>query len=180
MAEGHGHPLVIYNYNMCVRPCVRASNATVPRFNGPAEPARTVGFRKREPTWTVGFQKWEPVRTENGRPDTAGRGRGAGGQGARQGRAGGRGPGRVGQGVRENGVRENGRPDRARQGRVGQVRAEGRGQGTAGRAGAPTGDFTVAFGHGHPLVFLIQTISFCTIVQLVNSLVPKWGCNSLA
>jgi len=26
-----------------VRPCVRASDATVPRFNSPAEPARTVG-----------------------------------------------------------------------------------------------------------------------------------------
>jgi len=81
-----------------------------------------------------------------------------GGQ-TRQGGAGGQGSG---QGVRENGVRENGRPDRAGQGRVGQGRAGGqgagqggpggRGQGTTGRAGAPTGDFTVAFGHGHPLV----------------------------
>jgi len=54
---------------------------------------------------------------------------------ARQGGAGGQGagPGRAGQGGRGAG---------------------GRGQGRAGRgAGAPTGDFTVAFGHGHPLVW---------------------------
>jgi hypothetical protein len=49
-----------YNYNMCVRLCVRPSDGTVPRFNGLAEPARTVGFRKREPARTVGFRKREP------------------------------------------------------------------------------------------------------------------------
>jgi hypothetical protein len=51
---------LIYNYNMCVRSCVRASDGTIPRFNGPAESARTVGFQKREPAWTVGFQKRKP------------------------------------------------------------------------------------------------------------------------
>jgi hypothetical protein len=50
---------LIYNYNMCVRACVRASDGIVPRFNGPAEPARTVGFRKRESARTVGFRKRE-------------------------------------------------------------------------------------------------------------------------
>jgi hypothetical protein len=89
------------------------------------EPARTVGFRDREPARTVGFLKWEPVRTENGRPDRAGRGRGAGGKGrARSGRefektGFGRTSGQTGQG-------------RAGSGRAGQG---GRGQGRAGRAG---------------------------------------------
>jgi hypothetical protein len=41
---------------MCVRSCVRAFDGTVSRFNGPAESARTVGFRKREPAQTVGFR----------------------------------------------------------------------------------------------------------------------------
>jgi hypothetical protein len=36
---------------------VRPSDATVPRFNSPAEPARTVGFEKRDSTRTVGFGK---------------------------------------------------------------------------------------------------------------------------
>jgi len=34
---------------------VRPSDATVPRFNSPAEPARTVGFEKRDSARTVGF-----------------------------------------------------------------------------------------------------------------------------
>ncbi len=42
---------------MCVRACMRASDGTVPRFNGPAEPAQMVGFRKREPARTVEFRK---------------------------------------------------------------------------------------------------------------------------
>jgi len=49
----------IYNYNS-VCPCVCPSDATVPRFNDPAEPARTVGSQKREPARTVGFRKREP------------------------------------------------------------------------------------------------------------------------
>jgi hypothetical protein len=35
---------------------VRPSDATVPRFNPPAERARTVGFRKRDSARTVGFR----------------------------------------------------------------------------------------------------------------------------
>jgi hypothetical protein len=35
--------------------CVRST--TVPRFNGPAELARTVEFRDRKPARTVGFRK---------------------------------------------------------------------------------------------------------------------------
>jgi hypothetical protein len=35
--------LYIITTCVCVRACVRPSDATVPRFNGPAEPARTVG-----------------------------------------------------------------------------------------------------------------------------------------
>ncbi len=41
---------------MCVRPCVRPSDGTVLRFNGPTEPARTVGFRKRELVRIIGFR----------------------------------------------------------------------------------------------------------------------------
>jgi hypothetical protein len=55
VAFGHGHPLV-YNYNMCVRP----SDGIVSCFNGLAELAQTVGFRKWEPAWTVGIRKREP------------------------------------------------------------------------------------------------------------------------
>jgi hypothetical protein len=69
----HGVVNPIYNYNMCVRLCVRR------RFRiliHAAEPARTVGFRDREPARTVGFQKREPVQTENGQPDRAGQGAG--------------------------------------------------------------------------------------------------------
>jgi hypothetical protein len=52
---------LLYNYNsVSVRACVCPSDAIVPRFNGPAELARTVGFRKREPARTVGFRKREP------------------------------------------------------------------------------------------------------------------------
>jgi hypothetical protein len=40
---------------MCVRLCVRPSDGTILRFNGPAESARTVDFRKRELARTVGF-----------------------------------------------------------------------------------------------------------------------------
>jgi hypothetical protein len=65
-----------------------------------------------------------------GRAGQGGRGQGLVGQGAGGGqvRAGGRGPIRVGQGVRENG-----RPDRAGQGRVGQGQARGQGAGHCGQ-----------------------------------------------
>ncbi len=116
----------IYNYNsVSVRACVCPFDVIVPRFNGPAEPARTVGFRKREPARTVGFRKWEPKSrqsdSENGnRPKQSGpvsikepaiggswggragqgRGRaGRAGQGGEQGRAG---QGRVGQTIELN------------------------------------------------------------------------------
>jgi hypothetical protein len=58
-------------------------------------------------------------------------------------------------GLRTGGQTGRGRvgPGRAGGQGAGQGGPGGRGQGTAGRAGAPTGDFTVAFGHGHPLVF---------------------------
>jgi hypothetical protein len=49
---------ILYIITTCV--CVRACDGTVPRFNGLAEPARTVGFRKREPARIVGFRKREP------------------------------------------------------------------------------------------------------------------------
>jgi len=63
---------------------------------------------------------------------------GQGGAGVRAG-SGRAGQGKVGQG--------------SEQGRAGPGRGQGRaGRGAGGRAGAPTGDFIVAFGHGHPLV----------------------------
>jgi hypothetical protein len=43
--------------------CVRLSDTTVPRFNSPAEPARTVGFGKRDSARTVGFGKRDSART---------------------------------------------------------------------------------------------------------------------
>ncbi len=43
---------------MCL--CVCPSDVTVPRFNGLAKLAQTVGFRKRELARTVGFRKREP------------------------------------------------------------------------------------------------------------------------
>jgi hypothetical protein len=38
-------------------------DTTVPHFNPPAEPARTVGFGKRDSARTVGFGKRDSVRT---------------------------------------------------------------------------------------------------------------------
>ncbi len=38
-------------------------DTTVPRFNPPAEPARTVGFGKRDSARTVGFRKRDSTRT---------------------------------------------------------------------------------------------------------------------
>jgi hypothetical protein len=48
---------ILYIITTCVwvRACVRPSDGTVPRFNEPAEPARTVGFWKREPARIIGF-----------------------------------------------------------------------------------------------------------------------------
>jgi hypothetical protein len=64
-------------------------DATVPRFNPPAEPARTVGFEKRDSARTVGFGK---RGSENGSRDSEKRA-------ARQGREGqGAGPGGQGRG----------------------------------------------------------------------------------
>ncbi len=37
--------------------CVCVSDVTVPRFNSPAEQARTVGFGKWDSAQTVGFEK---------------------------------------------------------------------------------------------------------------------------
>jgi hypothetical protein len=102
------------------------------------KPARTVEFWDWELARTIGFQKREPVRTENGRPDRAGRGKGAGGR-AGSGRGQGAGPGRAG-GSRKRGSGERAaRQGRAGQGRVGQGRA---GRGAGGRA--------LRAGQGHP------------------------------
>jgi len=38
-------------------------DTTVPRFNPPAEPARTVGFKKWDSARTVGFEKRDSART---------------------------------------------------------------------------------------------------------------------
>jgi hypothetical protein len=111
---------------MCVRLCVRR------RFRvliDAMKPARTAGFWDRKPARTVGFQKREPVRTENGRPDRAGRGRGAGG---RAGSGRGQGPGRVGQGFEKTGFGRTG-------GQTGQGRAGGQGAGQGGPGGRGQG-----------------------------------------
>jgi hypothetical protein len=70
------------------------------------------------------------------------------------------------------------------QGGAGGRAGSGRGQGTAGRAGAPTGDFTVAFGHGHPLVVTNQqtllhilTTSSLKIINKNNSYSSFMGHN---
>jgi len=56
------------------------SDATVPRFNDAAEPARTVGFRKREPARPVGFRERaaRQGRAGQGAGGRAGMGRGQG------------------------------------------------------------------------------------------------------
>ncbi len=46
-----------------MRASVRPSDATVPRFNPPAEPARTVGFGKPDSARTVWFGKRDSART---------------------------------------------------------------------------------------------------------------------
>jgi hypothetical protein len=125
-------PNLLYNYNS-VSVCPSIHPTTVPHFNwrggtGPGSliPRPGTGPDSRIPKTGTG-PDWERAARQ-GRAGQGGRGRAGSGRG--------RGPGRVGQGVRENG-----RPDRA-----------GPGRGAGGRAGAPTGDFTLAFGHGHPLV----------------------------
>ncbi len=49
-----------------------------------------------------------------------------------------------------------------------------RGGWTGRRSRAPTGDFTVAFGHGHPLVLLKPLAIF--LLRLEFSLRPSWVC----
>ncbi len=158
-----------------VRPCVRASDATVPRFHSPAEPARTVGFRKRDSARTVGFRERDSENGETGfGPFRKRKNNGIQKNGKRDSerqtrqfhvlirrqnwerdsekRA-------AGQGRDRAGGRGAGRPDRAGQGGAGRPDRAGQGEGRgqiklhSGRTSqARTGDFTVAFGHGHPLV----------------------------
>jgi hypothetical protein len=109
---------LIYNYNMSVRACVRPTRQFRVLMMRRNRPGRSDSENGNRPDQSV---------TENGRPDRAGRGRGAG-QGHPRARAG-------KNGVLENGVRENGRPGRAGQGAGGRA-GRGRGQGKAGRAGA--------------------------------------------
>jgi hypothetical protein len=83
--------LVLYINSL--RASVRPPDATVPRFNPPAEPARTVGFEKPDSAWTVGFGKRVPGFGKTGGQTGQG---GAGGRAGSvcssvlQGRAGGR------------------------------------------------------------------------------------------
>jgi hypothetical protein len=127
---------LLYNYNsVSVRP------TTVPHFNWRGG----IGPDSRIPRSGIGPDNRIP-KTGTG-PDWE--------RAARQGRAG----GRVGQGA---GVRAgSGRGfEKTGFGRTGGQTGQGRagpgraGQGGRGQGRAPTGDFTVAFGHRHPLVSL--------------------------
>ncbi len=76
--------------------CLSVRPTTVSRFNGPTEPARTVGFRDRKPARTVGFRNlWQlgsykkKKSQQGGWGEGGSRGGGAGGEGVRGG------PGRV-------------------------------------------------------------------------------------
>jgi hypothetical protein len=51
MAFGHSHPLVSY---IITTVCMSVRPTIVPRFNGPVESARTVGFRN---LWQLGSYK---------------------------------------------------------------------------------------------------------------------------